>query len=151
MKVLNRTFSFKGGVEIRIEECNKPNNVVQGFFDSLDPVGKRRFTHKPNSDLEYQYFAINVEGGIIGYGSIYPKNDPRAVTIAVAIDVKYRGVGLGKAMWVAGEELAIKKGRKTLMAETDADNDAAVAIMRSLGWKLDGPKYVARKTLEQPE
>ena len=132
------------------------NERVNSFLENLDDIGKQKFRHTPDMENEFQYFAmVEINGnlqGLVGYGAVYPRNPKSKVAgLAVVLSEKYRGIGLGKIMYKAGEELAMKYGKDYFRAETDADNEPAVAVMASLGWEINGPIYVVKKFFDKDE
>jgi len=146
---IDQIFQTKDNKSVEIIEGNLPNKMVKSFLDSLDTWGKEKFRHVPNSDNEYQYFALDHMGGtankIVAYGAVYPKDHPEEVCLAIVLDKDWRGCGLGKRMYIWGAEVAVGHDKKYFRAETDADNEVAIRIMRSLEWEVYGPIYITKK------
>lgn len=150
---IDQIFQTKNNKLVEIVEGNLPNKMVKTFLDSLDEWGKSKFRHEPDSENEYQYFALDPMGGrankIVAYGSVYPKDHPEEVCLAIALDKEWRGCGLGKLMYRLAADVAAGHDKKFFRAETDADNTQALRIMRSLGWEVYGPIYIVKKFFEE--
>jgi len=73
--------------------------------------------------------------GLDGYALLLSR---RGSTIArlysIAVDQGARGRGLGRRLVAAAEELARRRGAARLRLEVRADNDAAIALYRGLGF-----------------
>ncbi|HEY5172616.1 MAG TPA: GNAT family N-acetyltransferase, partial [Acidimicrobiia bacterium] len=63
--------------------------------------------------------------------------DPRIGEIyAVGVDPRAQGTGLGRALAIAGLQAAYERGIETGMLFCAADNEAALALYRSLGFAV---------------
>lgn len=149
MRSVNQVFQTKDNRSVEIVEGNFPDKVVKDFLNCLDEEGKSKFRHEPESENEYQYFALDHLGNrgnrIVGYGALYPVGESEEACLAIVVDVEWRGCGLGKLMYQVADQVAINHDKKLFRAETDADNKASLAIMKSLGWELYGPIYIVKK------
>jgi ribosomal protein S18 acetylase RimI-like enzyme len=150
--ILDQIHEFKDGIRIEIVSGVFSDDFVRMFLETLDVEGKNKFRHVPDRVNEFQYFALTTheKQRVVGYGAVYPK-DPRSseACLAIAVHQDYRGIGLGKMMYQAGEELAMLQGKRYFRAETDADNEPAIATMRSLGWEIYGPIYIVKKIFDE--
>ena len=55
----------------------------------------------------------------------------------IAVDPRHHGQGWGRSLTVAGLESIARRGVTVGMLYTDATNEAAVALYRSLGFTVD--------------
>jgi mycothiol synthase len=55
----------------------------------------------------------------------------------ISVDPRHNGQGWGRSLTVAGLQWLAGRGVHVGMLYTDASNDAAVALYRSLGFQLD--------------
>ncbi len=150
MSRIDQVLPLKGERSVEIIESNLPDVMVKAFLDSLDDWAKEKFRHEPDTEKEHQYFALDNMGDrankIVAYGAVYPRDkESREACLAVVVDPEWRGTGLGKKMYEFGAEVAKNNGKESFRAETDADNEAALAIMRSLDWELYGPIYIVKQ------
>ncbi|UZX04182.1 mycothiol synthase [Arthrobacter sp. CDRTa11] len=89
--------------------------------------------------------AVNSDGGLLGF--LWTKVHPRrgghpaiGEVYAVGVTPAARGMGLGKALTVAGIRYLQQLGLSAVMLYTDADNAPAVSLYRGLGftrWDMD--------------
>jgi mycothiol synthase len=89
--------------------------------------------------------AVDGDGGLIGF--LWTKVHPRhgghpaiGEVYAVGVTPAARGLGLGKALTVAGIRYLQQLGLSAVMLYTDADNAPAVSLYRGLGftrWDMD--------------
>ena len=150
MRKIDQIFQTKDNRSVEIVEGNFPDKIVKDFLACLDDEGKEKFRHEPSSDNEFQYFALdhmsNRGNRIVAYGAIYPRDKEEGeACLAIAVDAEWRGCGLGKNMYVLADQVAINNNKTHFRAETDADNEAAIRIMRSLSWEIYGPIYIVKK------
>ncbi|MHB8669581.1 MAG: GNAT family N-acetyltransferase [Acidimicrobiales bacterium] len=69
---------------------------------------------------------------------MHPRHDPPLGEIyVVAVDPDFHGLGLGRALTVAGLESLSERGLRMGMLYVDATNAAARAVYDSLGFVLD--------------
>ncbi len=79
-------------------------------------------------------------GGLIGscWTKIHRDRTPVLGEIyVIAVDPRYHGQGWGRSLTVAGLESLARRGVTVGMLYTDASNEAAVALYRSLGFRVD--------------
>lgn len=150
MSKIDQVFKTKDDRSVEIIEGNFPDKVVKDFLNCLDDEGKESFRHEPNSENEFQYFAVDHMGNrgnrIVAYGAVYPRDkEVGEACLAIAVDAEWRGCGLGKFMYQIADQVAANNGKSHFRAETDSNNEKAVRIMRSLGWELYGPIYIVKK------
>ncbi len=105
-------------------------------------------------DPEGFLLAVNAEGELLGFHwtKVHPRQGPHPAigeVYVVGVTPAAQGLGLGKALTVAGIQHLQDKGLHAVMLYVDADNHAAVALYQKLGfvrWDTDvmyGP--VAKK------
>lgn len=149
MRKIDQVFQTKDNRSAEIVEGNFPDKVVKDFISCLDDGARDKFRHEPESENEYQYFALDHMGGrgnrIVAYGALYPRREAEEVCLAIAVDEEWRGCGLGKFMYRIAEQVAINNNKTHFRAETDANNEPALRIMKSLDWELYGPIYIVKK------
>jgi mycothiol synthase len=92
-------------------------------------------------DLEGFLVAEDPDGdGLIGscWTKIHRQTDPVMGEIyVISVDPRHNGQGWGRSLTVAGLQWLAGRGVHVGMLYTDASNDAAVALYRSLGFQLD--------------
>lgn len=89
--------------------------------------------------------AVDADGGLLGFHwtKVHPRHgDHPAIgeVYAVGVTPAAQGMGLGKALTVAGIRYLQNLGLHAVMLYTDADNAAAVSLYRGLGftrWDMD--------------
>lgn len=145
------TPSLPGDVTIR--------NFVPGQDeDAWLAANRAAFAHHPEqgalrrSDLEARmaepwfdpagfFLAVDGEDRILGFHwtKVHPAHgEHKAIgeVYVVGVDPSAQGRGLGLALTRTGIDYLHSKGLKTIMLYTDADNAAAVALYRKLGFTL---------------
>ena len=149
MRKIDQVFKTKDDRSVEIVEGNFPDKIVNHFISCLDDEARDKFRHDPESENEYQYFALDNMGNrgnrIVAYGAVYPRRESEEACLAIAVDEKWRGYGLGKLMYKLADQVAINNDKKLFRAETDADNEPALRIMKQLGWELYGPIYIVKR------
>ena len=108
------------------------------------------------------YLVARIEGKVVGGASIHPQTDKRAHVAQFGIFVcdGYRNLGLGTAMVKEFIEIAKKKGFEILQLSVFANNERALNVYKTCGFReigrlsrdikfLDG-KYADRILLELP-
>lgn len=96
-------------------------------------------------DPEGFLLAVDADGTLLGYHwtKVHPKQGPHPAigeVYVVGVTPDTQGSGLGKALTVAGIRHLQEKGLHAVMLYVDADNEAAVALYRKLGfvrWDTD--------------
>ncbi|MCW3765964.1 mycothiol synthase [Paenarthrobacter ureafaciens] len=96
-------------------------------------------------DPEGFLLAVDADGTLLGYHwtKVHPKQGPHPAigeVYVVGVTPDAQGSGLGKALTVAGIRHLQQKGLHAVMLYVDADNEAAVALYRKLGfvrWDTD--------------
>lgn len=130
--------------------------------DAWLAVNRAAFAHHPEqgsltrADLEARMaedwfdpsgflLAEDGQGRLLGFHwtKVHPKHGPHPAigeVYAVGVAPEAQGIGLGKALTVAGIRYLQDLGLHAVMLYTDAENTAAVALYRSLGftrWDMD--------------
>ncbi|MFJ5860795.1 mycothiol synthase [Pseudarthrobacter sp. NPDC092439] len=130
--------------------------------DAWLEVNRAAFAHHPEqgsltrADLEARMtedwfdpagflLAEDRDGRLLGFHwtKVHPKHGPHPAigeVYVVGVAPEAQGMGLGKALTVAGIRYLQDLGLHAVMLYTDADNAAAVALYRSLGftrWDMD--------------
>lgn len=96
-------------------------------------------------DPEGFFLAENRDGEILGFHwtKVHPKHGDHPAmgeVYVVGVTPAAQGMGLGKALTIAGIKHLQDKGLHTVMLYTDADNKAAVSLYHTLGflrWDVD--------------
>ena len=103
-------------------------------------------------DLEGFLVADDPDGpGLVGscWTKVHRDRSPVLGEIyVIAVDPNHHGQGWGRSLTVAGLESLARRGVRHGMLYTDADNAAAVALYRSLGFVVD---HVDRSYRRDPE
>ncbi|HWD55110.1 MAG TPA: mycothiol synthase [Acidimicrobiales bacterium] len=101
-------------------------------------------------DLEGFLVADDPDGdGLIGFcwTKIHRKRTPVLGEIyVIGVDPSHHGGGLGRALTVAGLNSMAERGIRVGMLYTDADNEAATALYRRLGFEVDHVDRSYRRT-----
>ncbi|WP_415855331.1 mycothiol synthase [Sinomonas sp. G460-2] len=140
-----------------------PGVTIRTFEPGLDDdawlaANHAAFAHHPEqgalrrSDLEARmsepwfdaagfFLAVDDDGKILGFHwtKVHPAHGEHKAlgeVYVVGVDPSAQGKGLGLALTRAGIDYLHGKGLKTVMLYTDADNSAAVALYRKLGFTL---------------
>lgn len=152
----------------RLPEATLPEGVsLRPFLPGKDEdawlaVNRAAFAHHPEqgnltrTDLEARMaedwfepagflLAEDRDGSLLGFHwtKVHPQHGPHPAigeVYAVGVAPEAQGMGLGKALTVAGIQYLQDLGLHAVMLYTDADNAAAVALYRSLGftrWDMD--------------
>lgn len=96
-------------------------------------------------DPEGFLLAVNAEGQLLGFHwtKVHPRQGPHPAigeVYVVGVTPEAQGMGLGKALTVAGIKHLQDQGLHAVMLYVDADNEAAVALYQKLGfvrWDTD--------------
>ncbi len=86
-------------------------------------------------------FLLHERDGVLAgscWTKVHPDTSPPLGEIyVISVDPAFRGIGLGRALAVAGLEHLAAKGTGTGMLYVDATNTPAVSLYRSLGFHVD--------------
>ncbi len=86
-------------------------------------------------------FLLHERGGRLAgfcWTKVHDDHDPPLGEIyVVAVDPDYQGLGLGRALTLAGLDWLTGRGLKTAMLYVDADNTPALRLYESLGFGVD--------------
>ncbi len=106
--------------------------------------------HEMKHDGRYfEMFAVCDEKEIVGEISLYQHSDS-SVSIGPTIFEAFRRKGYGKLAM----QLAISRARelnyRILIQQVACDNEASIALHKSLGFELDGDGYVYKNRKDHP-
>jgi [ribosomal protein S18]-alanine N-acetyltransferase len=81
-------------------------------------------------------------GGVVGYIGLWLIVDEAHIS-TLAVDPKYRRMGIGQALLVAGLTAAARRGAELASLEVRASNAAALQLYRKFGFRRVGrrPRY----------
>ncbi len=65
-------------------------------------------------------------------------SEPAIVTHRLAVDLEFRGRGVGKALLVRAEEEAARRGIRVLRIDTNTNNAATNSLFPALGYRFSG-------------
>ncbi len=82
------------------------------------------------------FIVIECEGKVVGYGIAIIEPGRVGHIISIAIDPKYRGLGLGKALMKELERRLRSYGVNTVKLEVSVNNHIAINLYKSLGYKV---------------
>ena len=103
--------------------------------DRLSRRSLRAFIANPHRPL---LVAIS-DVGLAGYALVALRKQSRAARLySIAVDRRSGRRGVGRALMAACEQYAAAHGRQALRLEVRADNDAAIALYRGLGYREFG-------------
>ena len=100
----------------------------------------------------YAEFLIAEANQLLGYCAVYTNDQQSKVAYISLLCVKkeYQGMGIGKALLQACEELAREKGMTVLRLEVKEDNEKAIRLYSESGLKINDKKsnkFIMEKTL----
>ena len=88
----------------------------------------------------YEYYVATREGQSAGYLAVVPdKTEPKLMISKLYVRKAYRGSGIGKAMLLFVESLAISRGVKTLWLTVNKDNAQSIGWYSRMGFRNTGP------------
>jgi ribosomal protein S18 acetylase RimI-like enzyme len=103
--------------------------------DRLSRRSLRAFIASPHRPL---LVAISA-GGVVGYALVaLHRRSSAARLYSIAVDRRSGRRGVGRALMAASERYAAANGRRALRLEVRADNEAAIALYRTLGYREFG-------------
>jgi ribosomal-protein-alanine acetyltransferase len=106
-------------------------------FDS-DRLSARSFRRLLRTSGDDFLVAVHADA-LAGYVLVFHRrNTSLARMYSVAVDPAARGLGLGEQLVLAAEERALARGSTRMRLEVRADNDAAQALYRKLGYRPFG-------------
>jgi len=82
------------------------------------------------------FIVVECEGEIVGYGIAIVESGKMGHIISIAIDPRYRGLGLGKALMKELERRLRSYGVNTVKLEVSVNNHVAINLYKSLGYKV---------------
>lgn len=95
-------------------------------------------SYRAELDNKYaNYIVCDIEGEIAGYGGIWVIFEEAHIT-SIAVDMKFRGNGLGKALMKELEGFARRKGAEVILLEARQTNSRALEMYKGLGYKPRG-------------
>ncbi len=105
---------------------------------ATDKLSRRSFRHWLSNDHRALLVAEDA-GIIVGYILIIYHPGTRLARIySLAVATAQRGAGIGKALMLAGEQMARDEGRLYLRLEVSVDNSAAIKLYEALGFQKFG-------------
>jgi ribosomal-protein-alanine acetyltransferase len=113
-------------------------------FDS-DLISRRSFRRFLQNDSDYLLVA-EIETGVAGYILLLKHRGTRLARLySICVDETARGRGIAEALMRAGEDAVRQRGCAYLRLEVRRDNDPAIALYRSRGYREVGvrPRYYA--------
>lgn len=115
------------------------------------PIQNDRLPHEIEFEKAESWCLL--EGGtILGFGQIVPKSASRQHLARLVIEPESRGQGLGRVLAEHLLELALAKSPSCVSLNVSANNPAAVALYRSLGFRpAERPEGELESTSEYME
>jgi len=105
---------------------------------TTDRLSRRSFRHWLSTDQRVLLVA-EVGSSLAGYILIIQHPGTRLARIySIAVAAPHRGLGIAKALMLAGEQAARDNGRLYLRLEVSADNLAAIKLYETLGFQKFG-------------
>src|SRR5438046_5157184 len=127
------------------------------------PDWTERFFDQPNHHMCIAYEDGEPAGFVSGVEMTHPDKGTEMFLYELAVDDRFRGHGVGRALVASLAELAGKRGCYGMWVLTDADNAAGVATYKSAGaseesthlmlsWRLDAspPNFAEDQTDAPP-
>ncbi len=116
-----------------------------GFLPPLDTAGAARYWQDVAASMEkgsrLLWVALGRDGAVIGTVQLdletRPNGSHRAEVMKLMVHTVVRRRGTGRALMLAAEEEARRRGRTTLVLDT-RQGDPSERLYRSLGWQLAG-------------
>lgn len=114
--------------------------IEQEAFSS--PWTTEAFTNELMNNLFARYMIMEYEGQVIGYGGMWIIMDEAHVT-NIAVQVDYRGQGLGNCLLGELQRTAVFFGAVKMTLEVRPSNEIAQRLYRKYGFEPAGirPKY----------
>src|SRR5437879_504538 len=121
----------------------------------------KRFLDQPNHHLCIAYEEGEPAGFVSGLEMTHPDKGTEMLLYELAVDDRFRGRGIGRALVASLADLALKRGCYGMWVLTDTDNAAAMASYVSAGasekspqvmftWRLD-PSHPKRNSYRNVE
>ena len=122
------------------------------FGGSMDEAGFERHYGPHNFDPAGWFFVCDGET-LVGITSVLLTGERSAPTrggyfVGVGVLPEYRGLGLGKALMVAGLNYCVERGLSPVSLNTEPFRAAALALYLKLGFEAVATAYRYRKELE---
>lgn len=82
------------------------------------------------------FLVVECENRVVGYGIAVIEPGKTGHIVSIAIDPKYRGLGLGKALMKELEGKLKTYGAMKVKLEVSVNNNIAINLYKSLGYKI---------------
>jgi phosphinothricin acetyltransferase len=79
-----------------------------------------------------------IDGEYAGHLSLQPEEwqaSQHVAKLGIIVVKEFRGVGVGRALMLSGHDIALKKAYTKIILSTFADNEKAIQLYKSLGYR----------------
>ena len=139
--------TLPAGVSVEELTAEWEDGLGQFVLDLQDAGDERQFhPHPLTQEVDRQlsrrsgrdFYCVLAEGAhVVGYGMLRGWDAGFAMpTLGIAIHPTARGRGYGRVLMRALHEAASVRGAESILLKVYEDNDAAVRLYRSLGYRL---------------
>jgi dTDP-4-amino-4,6-dideoxy-D-galactose acyltransferase len=116
---------------------NVDENISRQKFEELYRIWITRSVKRENAS---EVFVYNYNNDIAGYLTVGQKNS-RADLGMGAVDLSYRGAGIGRAIFQHAEKWSYDNGFSEIQVVTQGNNLSACRLYESLGYKIEKSEY----------
>jgi len=148
-------YHSKDGRSIKVRQATKDD--APDFHDGFKSVVEEHMwfpTFTPNSHVnDWAHWiertnhnrevllVARIDGGYVGHLSLQPEEwqaSQHVAKLGIIVVQDSRGIGVGRALMLSGHDIALKKAYTKIILSTFADNEKAIQLYESLGYRTVG-------------
>ncbi|GMG95679.1 ribosomal protein S18-alanine N-acetyltransferase [Tepidimicrobium xylanilyticum] len=117
--------------EMREEDLDRVMEIEAETFNP--PWSREAFLLELTKNILAKYIVVLADGEIAGYGGVWLIIDEGHIT-NIAIDKKYRGLGLGKALLEGLIQICVDRNIRAITLEVRKSNEVAKSLYKKYGF-----------------